>query len=519
MARRPNIVLILADDLGFSDLGCYGGEIATPNLDRLAAGGMRFTHFYNNAVCVATRASLLTGQYCHRVGQGLGARLRAGANNVTFAELLRDAGYRTLMSGKWHSGQHPGELPVDRGFDRYWGLIDGGSNYFNPGVRRPGEPEPVHKAPGDYRLWGDDRRLTRPFTPDDPDFYITDSFSERAVSFLDGHGSDERPFLLYLAYTAPHFPLHAPAEEIARYQGRYRIGWDELRRRRYQRLCELGLVEERWGMSERDEGCGTWEEAHDKQRWDRKMAVYAAMVDRMDQGIGRVLDKIRALGKEQDTLVLFLSDNGGCGEHIDNSPDRMPGTVDTYATVDAPWANASNTPFRKYKVFDHEGGIATPLIAHWPAAVEAGAINHEVGHVIDFLPTFAELAGADYPDHYRGSPIASADGISLAPLLRGESRSSHPYLCWELNGCRAVRRGRWKAVSMGPPRWYAGHRFPPGRDGWELYDMERDRCETNDLAAGHPHLVQELDALWRGWYEACRREQRRAQPRAAEAAG
>ena len=518
MARRPNIVLILADDLGFSDLGCYGGEIATPNLDRLAAGGMRFTHFYNNAVCVATRASLLTGQYCHKVGQGLGARLRAGANNVTFAELLRDAGYRTLMAGKWHSGQSPGELPLDRGFDRHWGLVDGGSNYFNPGVRRPGEPEPVHKAPGDYRLWGDDRRLTRPFTPEDPDFYITDAFSDRAVSFLDRHERDERPFLLYLAYTAPHFPLHAPEQDIARYRGRYLIGWDELRRRRHARLCELGLVEERWGMSERDALCGTWEQARDKQRWDRKMAVYAAMVDRMDRGIGRVLDKIRELGEEQDTLVLFLSDNGGCGEHIDNTPDRVPGTVDTYTTVDAPWANASNTPFRKYKVFDHEGGIATPLIACWPAVIEPGAISHEVGHVVDFLPTFAELAGAEYPERYRGNRIAPADGISLAPLLRRAPRSPHPHLCWELNGCRAIRRGRWKAVSMGPPRCYAGHRIPPGCDGWELYDMAADRCETNDMAAERPGLVRELDTLWRGWYERCRREQRRAHAQSFDAA-
>ena len=365
----------------------------------------------------------------------------------------------------------------------------------------------MHKAPGDYRLWGDDRRLTRPFTPEDPDFYITDAFSDRAVSFLDRHGRDERPFLLYLAYTAPHFPLHAPEQDIARYQGRYLIGWDELRRRRHARLCELGLVEGRWGRSERDALCGTWEQAPDKQRWDRKMAVYAAMVDRMDRGIGRVLDKIRELGEEQDTLVLFLSDNGGCGEHIDNTPDRVPGTVDTYTTVDAPWANASNTPFRKYKVFDHEGGIATPLIACWPAVIEAGAVSHEVGHVVDFLPTFAELAGAEYPKRYRGNRIAPADGISLALLLRGQPRSPHPYLCWELNGCRAIRRGRWKAVSTGPPRCFAGHRFPPGRDGWELYDMAADRCETNDLAAERPALVRELDSLWRGWYERCRREQ------------
>jgi arylsulfatase A-like enzyme len=519
MARRPNIVLILADDLGFSDLGCYGGEIATPNLDRLAAGGMRFTHFYNNAVCVATRASLLTGQYCHKVGLGhLGGRLCAGGNNVTFAELLRDAGYRTLMSGKWHNGHGPGELPVERGFDRYWGLVDGGSNYFNPGVRRPGEPEPVHKAPGDCRFWGDDERLIKPFTPEDPDFYITDSFSEHAVAFLDRYGAEERPFLLYLAYTAPHFPLQAPPEDIARYQGRYLVGWDEVRRRRYRRLLELGIVQPHWGISERDAICGSWEQAADKPRWDRKMAVYAAMVERMDRGIGRVLDKLRELNAEDNTLVLFLSDNGGCGEHIDNTPDRLPGTVDTYTTVDAPWANASNTPFRKYKVFDHEGGIATPLIACWPAVIEPGAISHEVGHVVDFLPTFAELAGAEYPESYRGNRIVPADGISLAPLLRGQPRSPHPHLCWELNGCRAIRRGRWKAVSMGPPRCYAGHRFPPGCDGWELYDMAADRCETNDMAAERPGLVRELDTLWRGWYERCRREQRRAHAQSFDAA-
>ena len=409
------------------------------------------------------------------------------------------------MSGKWHNGHDRGELPVDRGFDRYWGLVDGGSNYFNPGLRRAGEPEPVHKKPGDYRYWGDDDRLMRPFTPQDPDFYITDSFSNGAVAFLDRYGGDEQPFLLYLAYTAPHFPLQAPAEDIARYQGRYLDGWDEVRRRRYRRLLDLGIVQPHWGISDRDAICGTWEDAEDKPRWDRKMAVYAAMVERMDRGIGRVLDKLRELNQEENTLVLFLSDNGGCGEHIDNTPDREPGTVDTYTTVDAPWANASNTPFRKYKVFDHEGGIATPLIASWPRVINPGTMTHQLGHVIDFLPTFAELAGASYPGH----PILPPDGRSLAPILRGEERDPHDALFWELDGCRAVRRGRWKAVSLGPARWHVGHRISAGCEDWELYDMEADRCERDDRSGEHPAVVHELDALWRGWFGACRQEKER----------
>ena len=239
------------------------------------------------------------------------------------------------------------------------------------------------------------------------------------------------------------------------------------------------------------------------------MAVYAAMVERMDRGIGRVLDKLRELDAEQDTLVLFLSDNGGCGEHIDNTPERDPGGVDTYATVDAPWANASNTPFRKYKVFDHEGGIATPLIASWPRVIRPGAITHQVGHVIDLLPTFAELAGAAYPAWWRGQAVAPLDGRSLAPILRGARRAPHAALFWELNGCRAVRRGRWKAVSLGPERWHVGHRIAAGCAGWELYDVAADRCELIDRAREQPELVTELDRLWRRWFAACRRERER----------
>ena len=503
--ERPNIVLIMADDMGFSDLGCYGGEINTPNLDRLAEGGLRFSHFYNNGVCMATRASLLTGQYCEKVGLGeMGARLQAGCNNVTFAEVLRTAGYRTLMSGKWHNGHLSGQNPVDRGFDRFWGLLSGGSNYFNPGLKRPGEPEPVHKYPNDLRHWGDDDEVMFPYTPENPTFYATDAFTDRALDFLDLYGNEDKPFLLYLAHMAPHFPMQARPADIARYQGRYLVGWDELRSRRYARLLELGLVDEVWGVSDRDGICPPWEEAEDKARWDRKMAVYAGMVECMDRGIGKVLDKIRDLGKEENTLVLFLSDNGGCGEHFDNSPDKEPGGVDTYTTVDAPWANASNTPFRKYKVFDHEGGISTPLIAYWPKVIRPNAITHQVGHIIDFLPTFAEIAGADYPSRDHG--VLSPDGKSLLPVFRGEKREEHEALFWELRGCRAVRKGGWKAVSQGPPRWHHGHDIPPGREGWELYDIERDRCERNDLADNHPDIVKELNDLWHSWSESCKKE-------------
>ena len=294
---RPNIVLIMADDMGFSDLGCYGGEIRTPNLDRLAHRGLRFTHFYNNAVCVATRASLLTGLYPQQIDTHWGHHLQPDRGNVTIAEVLKEAGYRTLMAGKWHNGNQRGEIPVERGFDRYWGLLSGCSNYFNPGQKRPGEPAPVHKSPGDTRPWGDDDKILHPFTPEDPSFYTTDAFTERALSFLDEYGGEEKPFFLYLAHAAPHFPMQAPPEDIAAYRGRYMEGWDVLRARRYSRLVEIGLVDPAWSVSDRDGVVPPWDDARDKERWDQKMAVYAAMIGRMDLGIGRVLDKIRAQGK------------------------------------------------------------------------------------------------------------------------------------------------------------------------------------------------------------------------------
>jgi arylsulfatase len=320
------------------------------------------------------------------------------------------------------------------------------------------------------------------------------------VEFLDLYGKEDEPFFLYIPFTAPHFPMQAWPEDIARYEGSYMIGWEELRRQRYTRMLEMGLVKETWGVSNRDEGCPEWEAAGEKERWDRKMAVYAAMVDRMDQGIGKVLAKIRELGKEQETLVMFLSDNGGCAEHIDNTPDRMPGAIDTYTTVDLPWANASNTPFRKFKCYDHEGGIATPLVVSWPGVIEGqGKINHGVCHVMDFLPTFAELAGVEPPSISRGSRILPPEGKSLVPMFHGQNREGHEALYWEHGDCRAVRKGKWKLVTL-------GQKETADDESWELYNMETDRCELNDLSGKHPEIASELRELWYSWSQRCKRE-------------
>ena len=503
---RPNIVLIMADDMGYSDLGCYGGEIRTPNLDCLAEGGLRFTHFYNNGLCVPTRASLLTGLYPGQVTREDGGPSLRDCGNVTIAEVLRDAGYRTLMVGKWHNGHQPHELPVRRGFERYWGLLSGCSNYFNPGVRRTDEPEPAHKRPGNTRPWGEGGTVVHPFTPPDRSFYTTDAFTDHALQFLDRYGREERPFFLYLAHCAPHFPMQAWPEDIQTYRGRYLAGWDEIRRRRYQGLLDLGLIEPRWGLSPADERAPWWHSLDEakKQYWDLTMAVYAAMVDRMDQGVGRITDKTRELGLEENTLVIFLSDNGGCGETIHRTPDVPPGPVDSYHTVDAAWANVSNTPFRLFKAFDHEGGIATPMIAHWPRVIKGGGqVTRAVGHVLDFMPTFAELADADYPDGADGEHVLPMEGRSLGPVLRGESSGEPRTLFWSVHGARAVRDGKWKLVTRGPARRCSTTTIPAGHEGWELYDMEADRCELNDLARRFPARVRDMERQFDVWHRRC----------------
>ncbi len=478
---RPNIVLIMADDLGFSDVGCYGGEIHTPHIDGLAERGLRFTQFYNCARCVPTRASLLTGLYPQQAD---------GKHSITLAEVLRLAGYRTLMSGKWHG--YSG-LPWQRGFDRYYGVLSGSCNFFNPGSQRPGELKPA-KDFGEVRPFGVKNRVVKPYTPDDPNWYATDAFTDHAINWLKEYADDDQPFFLYVSHIAPHHPLQAPEDEIAKYRGRYRSGWDELRERRWQRLPQLGIATQSWRLSPRTPNTPAWNALTPKQQdqWDLSMAVYAAMVDRMDQQIGRLLATLRETGEEDNTLVLFLSDNGACAEINNQTPDVPPGPMNSYRTYDVAWANASNTPFRRFKRDTYEGGICTPLIVRWPNVIRSAGITRDIGHVVDFMPTVCDLANIDYPAQLTGHAITPTEGRSLVPILRGESRSAPELLCWEHLGNKGVRQGRWKLVGDGDPAELSS---------WELYDLSADRCEVTDLAEDSPALVRKLAQAWVAWAE------------------
>jgi len=479
--KRPNIVLILNDDMGFSDLGCYGSEIQTPNLDRLAAGGVRFTQFYNCARCCPTRASLLTGLYPHQAGVGhmvnnRGTPAYQGYLNdscVTIAEALRAGGYRTAMSGKWHVGEERPHWPCDRGFEKYQGLISGASNYFKI---------------DDQRTWARDNEK---ITDVGEDFYITDAIGNYAVERIAEFGKGREPFFLYVAFTSPHWPLHALPEDIAKYKGKYDIGWDELRSQRHKRMIEMGIVDAKWPITPRDPTAPVWADVPDKEWNSMRMAVYAAQIDRMDQNIGRILTKLRELGPTESTLVMFLADNGGCAEgQAGNDPKIMPGPKETFQSYGLPWANASNTPFRRYKHWVHEGGIATPFIASWPGVIRGGGLTPQVGHLIDVMPTCLEVAGIEYPRTYKNRPITPTEGKSLAPIFQGETRAGHENLFWEHEGNRAVRQGKWKLVS----------RFP---ESWELFDMEADRTEMNNLADKMPTEVKGLSALYDQWAARC----------------
>ena len=528
-AQKPNIILIMSDDMGFSDIGCYGSEIKTPNLDRLASNGLRFTQFYNNGRCCPTRASLLTGLFPHQTGVGMmmrdknlpGYKGDLNKNCVTIAEALKPAGYTTYMSGKWHVTKHKNtqdetekyNWPRQRGFDRFYGTITGSGSFFDPST-----------------LVRDNKYITPVNDPKyKPEtFYYTDAISDNTVKFIKEHSKQKKknPFFIYVAYTAAHWPMHALPEDIAKYKGKYDKGWDNLRKERHERMIRMGIVDSKWKLSKRDKGIPAWEDEPDKKWNTRCMEVYAAMIDNMDQGIGRIINELKKQSRLDNTLIFFLQDNGGCAEEQgrkkkqkQKDPDKvlrkpmgpdeiqhnskpqytrdgrpvrrgrgvMPGPADTYLGYGQPWANASDTPFRKYKHYIHEGGISTPLIAHWPAGIKTkNKFRNQVSHIIDIMPTCVEVAKAKYPSEYKGEKIKPAEGISLLPVFSNKTLGPR-ILCWEHHGNRGIRDGKWKLSAI-------------GREGkWELYDIEADRSETNNLAREQPERVKKLDAKWQEW--------------------
>ena len=516
--RRPNLLLIVADDLGFSDLGCYGGEIQTPNLDRLASNGLRFTQFYNAARCIPTRASILTGLYPHQCGLGAmwedhklpGYRGDIQKNCVTMGEVLRESGYATYLTGKWGVTNQVGwwygekefskkdSWPLQRGFDRFYGTPLGVSNHYNT------------------RNLVLDNEIVAPWTPGDADTYhFTEATTHYSLRFLNEHlkSKPDQPFLLYIGYGAPHWAMHAPDKYVDKYKGHYAKGWDAVRTERLRRMVSMGIANPAWKLSARDREVPSWEKESNKQWQQRLMEVYAGMVDQMDEGIGRIIATLEKADQLDNTLILFISDNGGCGEDINklfspdseefphttldgrpmkigNNPLVMPGPADTFQSYSAHWANVSNTPFRLYKRYVHEGGIATPLIAHWPARIKkGGALRHQIGHVIDLMATCIDAAGAEYPSHYKGQKITPLEGLSLVPAFDNKPIQREA-IYGEHMGNRFIRAGKWKLVSE--------YDKP-----WELFDLETDRTETDNLASKRPEKVRELTAKYEDWARRC----------------
>jgi len=469
----------MSDDMGWSDIGPYGAEIIqTPNLDRLAREGLRFRQFYNNAKCTTTRASLLTGLYPRKGGRGIELLTE---NMITLGEAMRGAGYSTGISGKWHNGNKAPHRPVDRGFDRSYGLWDGCCNFFDPS-----QPDPKFKG-GKVRFFGEgDKRITE--FPDD--FFTTDAFSDQAVDMIEGFSKSENPFFLYVPYTAPHYPLHAKPEDIAKYKGKFSMGWDDLQKRRHKRALELGVIDANWKLPSRDPEAKPWEDAKQNEWQFLRMEVYAAMIDSMDQGIGRIMKALDDGGIADNTLVIFLSDNGSCAEKPGgNDESHVPGPKEFYSHVGPGWAYAQNSPFRRYKSRMHEGGIATPMIARWPKSIPANSMTDQVGHIVDFMPTFLEMAGANYPEQHNEKKIIPVEGISLLANLKEPNNpiAREEPLFWAFAGSRAVREGDWKLA------WDARVK------AWELYDLNKDRTETNDLTQAHPERVAGLKQKWEAW--------------------
>lgn len=523
---QPNVIVILSDDMGYSDIGCYGSEIQTPVLDGLANAGLRFTQFYNTARCCPTRASLLTGLYPHQAGVGWmmsdngfdGYRGDLNRNCLTMAEFMKTAGYRTYMAGKWHVTKQvkpdgaKDNWPLQRGFDRFYGTIHGAGSFYDP------------------------NSLTRDNTQisplDDPEYspktyYYTDAISDHASRYIREHEADngDQPFFMYVAYTAAHWPMHALPEDIAKYKGKYDAGYGALRDSRLKRMKELGVVKNNVQLSPQAED---WDQVQHRDWELRCMEVYAAMIDRMDQGIGCIVAALKETNRFENTLILFMQDNGGCAEGLGRSPRNgvserpaqpeaamarselqfdmipkktrdgwplvqgpgvMPGPADTYIAYGRGWANVSNTPFREYKHWVHEGGISTPLIAHWPAGIKRqGELEHQPGHLIDIMATCVDVSDAEYPAGYADHDIKPLEGRSLKPAFEGR-KIEREAIYWEHEGNRAIRVGEWKLVAK-------------GRTGpWELYNIDTDRAEMNNLAADEPTRVRILSAMWQKYAE------------------
>lgn len=520
--KRPNIIVILADDMGFSDVGAYGGEIQTPNIDYLAQNGIRYTQFYNTSRCCPTRASLLTGLYNQQAGIGKmtdaedepGYLGHITENAVTLAEVLKTAGYHTAMSGKWHVSNTNGQkdpkeqlawlnhhkdykefspisqYPTSRGFEKYFGTIWGVVDYFDPFSLVSGTTR-IKTVPQNY--------------------YHTDAINDTAVAYINGYTKSDKPFFLYVAENAPHWPLMAKPEDIVKYKDTYKNGWDAIREARYQKMIKLGVINPaQTKLSERWHDDLKWADNPNKD-WDAKaMAVHAAMIDCMDQGIGRIITALKRTRQLDNTLIVFLSDNGASAENCaaygpgfdrpnetrdgrkisySLKKDDLPGPETTYSSIGQRWANVSNTPYQYWKAESYEGGIHTPMIAFWPKGITAkkGSFNNYVGHVMDFMSTFAELAGAKYPKTYKGHVIPSTTGISLAATFKGKQTGGHENLFNEHFGSRYSRVGEWKLVSMS------------NDSTWHLFNLANDRTETTDLKVKYPEKVKQLDSLWQIW--------------------
>lgn len=484
--KPPNVVLILVDDMGFSDLGTYGSEIDTPNIDHLATEGVRFTNAYNTSKCFPSRASLLTGLYSQQTGYHKDFK-QPMRNAITLGELFQSKGYTTLWSGKHHSTENP----IERGFDHYSGLLDGASNHFNPGLQRDGEGQPAQKGlkndPITYRNWVIEGEVMNPYTPTSKGFYTTDIFTDYALNWIKQLQKDD-PFFLYLAYTAPHDPLMAWPEDIEKYKDRYNIGYDRIRKQRFEKQKKLGVLPKNAVLSNAEHSDWNSLTVEEQKSESKTMAVYAAMIDRLDQNIGRILKALEIQEKLNNTLIIFVSDNGGSSEVV-NIPDGTGevGEMTNWKSLGKNWANVSNTPYREYKNWSHEGGIKTPLIAFWPEQIKTkGSISQKPIHFIDFLPTFQEIIKAQYPSKYKGDNIIPSPGQSFLPQLLGDTtiHREEP-IFWEWRHGKAVRAGDWKMVAY--------------QDTWELYDLKDDPVEEKNLIDQEIEKADELKKLYFNW--------------------